>query len=67
MDENIELHLLCHVPKELAIDQSMLPQASEVSKGGQHVYAAIHNKFQDTMRKFPHVRLPLDAFVLSLL
>jgi hypothetical protein len=62
----MEQHLLHYVPTELAIDQSMLPPPSEVSEGGQRVYAAIHSKFQDTMRKVPHVRLPCVAFVLSL-
>jgi hypothetical protein len=45
MDQNMEQRLLHHVPTELAIDQSMLPQPTEVSEGGQRVYAAIHRKF----------------------
>ena len=65
MNENMEQRLLRHVPTELAIDQSMLPTPSEVSEG-EHVYAAIHSKFQETTRKVPHERLPRDAFVLSL-
>jgi hypothetical protein len=48
MDENMEQCLLHHVPTELAIDQSALTPPSEVSEGGQRVYAAIHSKFQDT-------------------
>jgi hypothetical protein len=66
MVENIEQRLLHHVPTELAIDRSILPPPYEVSEGRQRVYAAIHSKFQDTMRKVPHVRLPCDAFILSL-
>jgi hypothetical protein len=62
----MEQRLLHHVPTELAIDQSTLPPPSKVSEGGQCVYAAIHSKFQDTMRKVPHVGLPCDAFILSL-
>jgi hypothetical protein len=63
MDENMEQCLLYHVPTELAIDRSALPPPSEVSEGGQHVYAAIHRKFQDTMRKVQHVRLPCDEYL----
>jgi hypothetical protein len=48
MDENMEQRLLHHVPTELAIDRNELPPPSEVSEGGQRVYAAIHSKFQDT-------------------
>jgi hypothetical protein len=66
MDETNEQGLLHHVPTGLVIDQSTLLLPSEVSEGGQHVYNAIHSKFQDTMRKLPHVRLPCDAFILSL-
>jgi hypothetical protein len=62
----MEQHLLHHVPTELAIDRSMLPPPSEVSEGGQHIYAAIHSKFQVTTRKVPHVGLPCDGFILSL-
>jgi hypothetical protein len=62
----MEQHLLHHVPTELAIDPSTLPPPSEVSEGGQRVYAAIHSKFQDTTRKVPHVGLSCDAFILSL-
>jgi hypothetical protein len=47
MDENMEQRLLCHIPTELAIDRSMFHSPSESSEGGQHVYAAIHCKFQD--------------------
>jgi hypothetical protein len=61
MDQNMEQR-----PTELAIDQSTLPLPSEVSEGGQHVYAVIHSKFQDTTKKVPHVGLPCDAFILSL-
>jgi hypothetical protein len=66
MDENMEQHLLNHVPTELAIDRSGLSPLSEVSEGGQCVYAAIHRKFQDTMRKVPHVQILCDALILSL-
>jgi hypothetical protein len=66
MDQNMEQHLLHHVPTELAIDQIMLPPPSEVSEGGQRVYAAIRSKFQDTTRKVPYVQLPCDAFILNL-
>jgi glyceraldehyde-3-phosphate dehydrogenase/erythrose-4-phosphate dehydrogenase len=66
MDENIEQRLFHDVPTELAIDRSMIPLPSEVSEGVQHVYAAIHSKFQGTTRKVPHVPLPCDAFILSL-
>jgi hypothetical protein len=66
MYQTMEQRLLHHVPTELAIDQSTLTLLSEVSKGGQHVYATIHSKFQDTTRKVPHVGLPCDAFILSL-
>jgi hypothetical protein len=65
MDQNMEQRLLHHAPTELAIDQSTLPPHSEVSEGGQRVYAAIHSKFQDTTGKVPHVGLPCDAFILS--
>jgi hypothetical protein len=50
MDENMEQRLLHNVPTKLAIDQKLHPP-SEVSEGGQHVYAAIHSKFQYTPRK----------------
>jgi hypothetical protein len=66
MDENMEQRLLHHVPTELAIDRSALTPPSEVSESGQYVYTAIHSKFQDTMRKVPHVQLLCDAFILSL-
>jgi hypothetical protein len=66
MDQNMEQHLLQHVTTELAIDRSMLPPSSEVSEGWQRVYAAIHSKFQDTMRKVSNEGLPCDAFILSL-
>jgi hypothetical protein len=66
MDQNMEQRLLHHVLTELAIDQSTLPPPSEVSEGGQRVYAAIYSKFQDTTRKVPHVGLPCDAFTLRL-
>jgi hypothetical protein len=66
MDQSMKQHLLHHVPTELEIDRSMLPSPSEVSEGGQHVYAAIHSKFQDSTRKVPHVGLPCDAFIISL-
>jgi hypothetical protein len=62
----MEQHLLHYVPTKLVIDRSLLSPPSETSKGGQHVYVAIHSKFQDTMRKVPHVGLPFDAFILSL-
>jgi hypothetical protein len=66
MDENMEQRLLHHAPTELAIDRSMLAPPSKVSEGGQHVYAAIHSKFQDSTRKIPHVDFSCDAFILSL-
>jgi hypothetical protein len=65
-DQNMEQRLLHHVPTELAIDRSTLSLPSEASEGGQHGYAAIHSKFQDTMRKVPLVGIPCDAFILSL-
>jgi hypothetical protein len=46
MDQNIEQHLLHHVPTELAIYQSELPTPSEVSEGEQCVHVAIHRKFK---------------------
>jgi hypothetical protein len=66
MGQNMEQRLLHHVPTELVIDRSMPFPPSEVSEGGQRVYAAIHSKFQDTTGKVPHVGLPSDAFILSL-
>jgi hypothetical protein len=67
MDENMEQHLLHHVPTEQAIDSpKRASPTSEVSEGGQCVYVAIHSKFQDTTRKVSHVQLPCDAFNLSL-
>jgi hypothetical protein len=57
----MEQRLLHHVPTELAIERSALLPPSEVSEGGQHVYAAIHSKFHDTMRKVLHIGLPCDA------
>jgi hypothetical protein len=55
MDENMEQRLLQYVPTELSIDRGALPPPSEVSEGGQHVYAAIHSKFEDTTRKVQHI------------
>jgi hypothetical protein len=69
MNKNMEQRLVCHVPTELAIDSSMLPTPSQVSEGGQCVqivHATIQGKFQDTARKVTNVRLPHDAFTLSL-
>jgi hypothetical protein len=66
MDQNMEQHLLHHVPTELTIDQSTLTPSSEASEGRQSVYAAIHSKFQNTTMKVSHVGLPCDAFILSL-
>jgi hypothetical protein len=51
MDRNMEQRLLYYVPTELTIDRSTLPPHSEVSEGGQRIYAPIHSKFQDTTRK----------------
>jgi hypothetical protein len=56
MDENMEQRLLHDVPTELAIDRSALPSPSEVSEGGQRVYAAIHSIFQDITRKVMYER-----------
>jgi hypothetical protein len=66
VDENMEQRLLCHVPTKLAIGLGTFLLPSQVREDRQHAYAAIHSKFQDTMRKVPHVRLPHDAFSLSL-
>jgi hypothetical protein len=46
MNQNMEQRLLHHVLTELAIDQSMLPPPSEVSEGGQRIYAAIQANFK---------------------
>jgi hypothetical protein len=64
VDENIEQRLPRHVLTELEIDYGTLPPPFQVSEVGQHVYAAIHSKFQDNDPKkivdgFPEFRLEI--------
>jgi hypothetical protein len=66
MNKNMEKRLFHSVPKEMAVDSSMLPSPFKVTEGGQCVNAGIQSKLQNTTRKIPHVGLPSDALTLSL-
>jgi hypothetical protein len=66
MNENMEKRLFHSVPTEMAVDRGTFPPPFKVNEGGQYVNAGIQSELQNTMRKIPHLGLPINALTLTL-